>query len=136
MMDVTAAGLVALGVGGKVGVLALMGVPLYLVGPPLMHLSHSRPRTALASVSLRVGLPLLGLVVGDSLPDHCDEGDCIDSPPMKIVVGMGVGVVAASVIDAVFLAKGDEAPAKTQTSWRPIARPTRGGLALGIAGEF
>jgi hypothetical protein len=47
--------------GGSLGVL---GVGLYLFGPPLIHLSHDNPGRAAGSLALRVALPLAGLVVG------------------------------------------------------------------------
>lgn len=136
-MDGVGMGLTALGLGGNVEVLALIGLPLYLVGPPLMHVSNGRPRRAVASVGMRVGLPLLGLVIGDSIPRDCgDTGDCNTSPSSGVLIGVGAGLVVASALDAIFLAEGDAPAAKLKTTWRPVAHSTRGGFALGIAGQF
>ena len=112
-------------------------MPLYVIGPPLMHVSNGRPRRALASVGMRVGLPLIGLAIGDSIPRDCgDTGDCMSAPSTGLLIGLGAGIVVASAVDAIFLADGDAPATKPKTSWRPVAHSTRGGFALGIAGRF
>jgi hypothetical protein len=79
---------------------------------------------------MRVGLPLAGVMIGDMLPRDCGPtGDC-NRPPAAIYVGLGAGLVAATAVDAIFLAKGEDA------SWTPVATPTRDGLAFGVAGQF
>jgi hypothetical protein len=132
VMDGVAVVLVAAGEDSS-----LIGIPLYVLGPPIVHMTKGRPGRAVASLAMRVGLPLLGVVIGDSIPQDCGPtGDCMTAPSMNVVIGLGTGIVAASALDAIFLARGDEPSAKLKTSWQPVAHSTRGGFALGIAGQF
>ncbi|HEY5926891.1 MAG TPA: hypothetical protein VIV11_34630 [Kofleriaceae bacterium] len=134
--DGVAVGLVAVGIATETNILVLLGVSTYLVVPPLKHVTNERNARAAASVAMRVGLPLLGVLIGDSLPRDCGPtGDCA-GPPLAIYLGLGAGVVAAAALDGIFLAKGDSPPSQPRAAWTPVARPTHGGFALGVAGQF
>lgn len=133
--DGVALGVFAGGVATGSGRLALIGASLYVIGAPLVHTTNRRHGRAALSVAMRVGLPLLGFSIADSLPRDCGPtGDCT-SAPVGIYVGLGVGVVVASMLDAIVLAKAD-ARSQRQASWAPVGGPTRGGFALGVTGQF
>jgi hypothetical protein len=133
--DGVALGLVAAGIATDGKVLSLLGVSTYVLASPLGHLSHRRYGRAAASVAMRVGLPLLGALIGDGMSRDC-AGDCVDLPA-GMFVAIGAGVVTASAIDALFLARGDARSSSSRSqTWTPVAAPTRGGVALGISGAF
>ena len=129
-VDAAAVGLVVVGIATAQPIGPALGLSMYLIGAPVAHLSMKRRGRALASLSLRVAGPMLGVLVGDTLPRSCT--DC--APPPEIFYGMFGGVVVASALDALLLAKGDPEP--PSASWRPVAAPTQDGFALGIAGSF
>ena len=86
---------------------------------------------------MRVGFPILGGLLGDNMGndsecyDYCDY----ENNDEQIVLGLFAGAIAASVIDAVYLAKGD-APKPPEPSWSPSARASQGGFTLGASGRF
>jgi hypothetical protein len=102
----------------------------YAFGGPIVHLYHDRPGRALGSLALRVGLPLATTLLLVRA-NHCT--DCDDDQIAGALAGLTLGVIGASVIDAAFLAKGDEVPARP---WTPTVTATHSGLSLGIAGRF
>jgi hypothetical protein len=135
LADGAALSMVVLGASSESGSLVDMGLGTYLFGAPIVHLSHNRPGRAAGSLALRLGLPILGLMVGikshtcHASPDLCDEG-----PGAEAVIGLLGGVIAASVIDTAFLAKGDDAPARP--SWSPAVTANQHGFGLGVAAAF
>jgi hypothetical protein len=136
LSDGAAVGLFMLGASSNSSGLADAGLGTYLLGAPIIHLSHNRPGRAAGSLALRLGLPILGVMVGLKSHAHsCPNGDiCDEGPGAEAVLGLLGGVVAASVIDTAFLAKGDEAPARP--SWSPAVTANQHGFGLGVAGAF
>lgn len=142
LADGLAVGILVLAISEESEDLAKLSVGTYLVGAPIVHASRGRVGRGLLSTTMRVALPVVGAMAGASMEsekpcndpydDYCgdDEG-----PDGGIVLGMLGGVLAASIIDAAYLAKGDE-PMRPATAWQPTARRTNGGVALGIAGSF
>lgn len=116
----------------------VIGLATYVLGAPLVHLAHGRGTRALGSVALRVGLPLatVGVIAATRHPDCSASADvCDDADLGALMIGLAGSLVAASVIDAVFLAEGDEPP--PARSWAPTLAPTTsGGLTLGVGGAF
>jgi len=106
------------------------GIGTYLLGAPIVHLVHDRPGRAAVSFGLRVALPLAGAAIGDK-QGGC-HGDVCDSGQAGL--GLFAGMVAATVIDTLWLAEGDETPARA--SWSPSVSAGRGGASLGLAGTF
>ena len=101
-----------------------LGTAGYAAGGPTIHVLHGRPGAAVGSVFLRVGLPILGGIVGERtatcLPGNRDYGNCGMG---QAILGFLGGVVMASVIDAAML------------SWEsPSAKPkAAAGPTLGFA---
>jgi hypothetical protein len=103
-----------------------LALATYLIGPPMVHLLHDRGTTALASLGLRVGLPVVGAFIGAAIDQSGDSG-------ATVLFGLG-GLISAWVIDAALLAKGDPLPATVQVTAAPV-RDGRG-VTLGLAGSF
>ncbi|HEY5926812.1 MAG TPA: hypothetical protein VIV11_34230 [Kofleriaceae bacterium] len=122
--------------------LAKLSLGTYLFGAPLVHLTKNRSGRALASVTMRIGFPVIGGLLGESMrpkpecdtyyDDYCQ--DDLVGPSEEMVVGVILGVLAASVVDSAYLARG-EAP-KPQPQWTPTAHASPGGFALGVNGTF
>jgi hypothetical protein len=115
-----------------------LGLATYALGAPIIHLTKSRTGHALVSVTMRIGLPIAGALLGNAMDDgfECHIDVCDDnSPSDEMVLGVVAGFVAASALDAIYLAKGD-APKQPEPSWSPTARATPGGFALGVRGSF
>lgn len=114
----------------------------YLGGAPLVHMAKGRNGHALASVTMRIGFPLLGAFVGDALHatppcDFATDGECYDEGPHdEVVLGMIAGVLAASIVDTAYLANGDPPRTEPPPRWTPSARATAHGLAVGVTGTF
>jgi hypothetical protein len=135
LADGAAVGLFMLGASSNSSGLADAGLGTYLLGAPIIHLSHNRPGRAAGSLALRLGLPIIGVMVGIKSHHSCPNNDiCDEGPGAEAVVGLLGGVVAASVIDTAFLAKGDDAPARP--SWSPSVTANQHGFGLGVAGAF
>lgn len=92
-----------------------VGIAGYLLGGPIVHASHDRWGIAAASLGLRLGLPLVGGMAGSKL-ENChvsssyDEGMC---GLAGLILGMGVGMLTAIVIDAAVLSY-ERAPATSE----------------------
>jgi hypothetical protein len=113
--------------------IAKVSVATYLLGAPLTHVMKGRNGHALTSVAMRVGFPIIGGMLANGMTkrecyDYCESNDD------EIVLGVFAGAIAASAIDAIYLAKGD-AP-KQEPSWTPTARASQNGFALGVRGSF
>ncbi|HEY5946129.1 MAG TPA: hypothetical protein VIV40_11590 [Kofleriaceae bacterium] len=121
--------------------LAKLSIGTYAFGAPLVHLTKERSGRALASLTMRIGFPIIGGFLGDSLraKSNCDPyydycGDD-EGPSGELVLGVLAGIVAASAVDAAYLARG-ETPKPAEPSWTPTARATQNGFALGVSGSF
>jgi hypothetical protein len=120
--------------------LAAVGANVYAFGAPIVHFANRRYVGGFKSLGLRLSLPMLGLIgskIGPKDTLKCAGGaSCPDSEDSTIglVVGFGVGVLAAAVIDARFLARKrviDVAPAVA-----PTVGYSRAGLTFGVGGSF
>jgi len=115
----------------------LVVVAGYLLGAPLVHLVNNHGDRAAASLGLRVGLPIVGLLVGGAIGrSQCDAYCDNESDIAFAVLGTLTGVVAASAIDIGYLSRGE-----TITHARPSIGPTlstgpNNSVRLGIGGTF
>jgi hypothetical protein len=114
--------------------LAKLSLGTYALGAPIIHLTKGRSGHALGSVAMRIGFPILGGLLGDSMSKDCYDYYC-GSNDDEIVLGIFAGAITASALDAIYLAKGD-APKQPEPAWTPTARATQGGFALGASGRF
>ena len=110
--------------------LLLGGTVGYVLAPIAIHSLHERPGMAVASASLRIFTPpligFLALVSADC--GHSSYKECTSG----VALGVGTGMVLASILDAVFLAHEApvESPASSRFGVTPIfsADGTRGEL--------
>jgi hypothetical protein len=120
--------------------LAKLSLGTYVFGAPLVHLTKNKSGRALASITMRVGFPIIGAMLGRSMAadQYCDynyEYNCGDAwNSDEAAMGILAGIIGAMVVDAAYLAKGD--PPKQQAGWAPTAGVSHGGVVLGAAGRF
>lgn len=110
----------------------------YLLGAPVIHAVHHRPGRAVGSLAMRAAIPItVALLMIENPPaSTCDPDStrCDDFGYTGwIVIGTLGGAAAASILDTVFLAKGDPKPERT---WSPTVTASHGGAMLGVGGKF
>lgn len=111
------------------------GIPVFLVGGGLyiglaaaVHKAHDNDAAATTTVVLRCALPLVGFFAGGKLLDCSGEEMGCRRGWIGAAVGASAGAIAATTIDAMFLAKTD-VPA-------PYIAPATGGVTVGLTGRF
>jgi hypothetical protein len=78
----------------------------YPLASPLVHTLHGNPGSAALSLLLHVGAPLAGAFLGAELGKGSCSGDSEDVCGIgETLVGIGIGLVSATVIDATVLAR-------------------------------
>jgi hypothetical protein len=123
--DAAAASLFALIVGLDVagksaqGPVAGVGLGVYLLGAPAIHVAHRRVGAGLASLGIRLVAPAIGAIVGSSFNSRYSEtGD-------QLVLGLFAGIVVASALDATLLARESvAAPAPRTEGAKPSLSPS------------
>lgn len=102
-----------------------IGLGLYVAGGPIVHLIHHHNGRAVASLLLRVGLPMVVGAAGAGLAsgscNNGDDDDCGFAALGGAVIGAVVGAAAASAIDIGYLSRGEDAPATRPTPIMPPA---------------
>jgi hypothetical protein len=120
------------------------GALLYLVAPVAMHGSNGQGIMAAASLGLRLILPFMGMLVVASV-DSCTSDVCTGG----MVAGLGLGMLAAALVDDLGLAwkpvrEGENTPTvepvsparDAYVSLSATVIPYRGGAGLGLMGRF
>jgi len=121
--------------------LTTLGLVGYAAGAPALHLIHERPLPALGSFGLRVGLPVLGGVLGSALaqcppPPPQEYGSCGTG---ELVLGVSAGVLAAIVVDATVLGwktEKPEPPAGPRVGFAPVISNDGKRAELHVYGSF
>jgi hypothetical protein len=108
-----------------------------------VHIAHRQYGRAAASLGVRVGMPIVGLLVGDGIQQLTSGGDPHpwqewDGPPSPWwLLGLAGGFVGASIVDANVIAGGYRPKRRVDTvTWVPTARASQAGVALGVVGQF
>jgi hypothetical protein len=99
----------------------ILSAASYALGGPIVHAAHQNWGTAAASLGLRVGLPLTGILIG-SAADRCGANN--DSDVCGAVgpgIGALLGIGAAIAIDATTLAYDQVSLASAATTRQPLA---------------
>lgn len=105
----------------------------YLFGGPVVHWAHGEGGRGFGSFGYRVGLPVVGLLVGEAAASSAEGGFSGGG------VGLGIGMSAAIVLDATLAY--EFVPVKGKTKRHSFAlQPTLGwsptALSLGLAGTL
>lgn len=120
--------------------LGISGMFVYGLGTPIIHGAHGHVGRAFGSLALHLGLPYLGLLVGAGTAS-CDNSSSWTCEIDQGVVGLFIGAVAASAIDATVLAY-DEVPEEptAHAAFRlrvaPLVAPRSGRYGLEMIGSF
>jgi hypothetical protein len=118
-------------------VLAWSAVGVYALGGPLVHvLHHGLTTRSLASVAMRLGLPVAGAYLGMALV-HCNhqERECEGDDLGGYFIGAGLGIATAVIVDDFFLAR--EERHVERSPWTPTVAPAPGGgMTFGVAATF
>jgi len=116
------------------------GVGTYVLGGPIVHFSEDRIGTGFASLGLRLGAPLVGgavgLGIGSAAVSGCTGEMCGLGALMFGAIGVGVGLVAAPIIDSRLLARKPVAPSQMSLSVTPTYQPTTGETGLSVRGMW
>jgi hypothetical protein len=123
---------------GVVETLAWTPAVAYVVGGPTIHLIHKEPWRALGSLGLRTGLPALGGAMGVGVFATCPPpgGEYGNCGLGEFVVGVSVGVLAASLIDGGAVARKSAKPRGVALSLTPFISADGTGHELRLRGEF
>ncbi len=123
--------------------LGAVAVGGYFLAPPFIHGAHGRWGIFAASLGLRVGMPVVGGLLGAAAQGDCRGDLCI---PVGAAIGVAIGVLGAVALDAALLSYEPEEhdpryrgqPTKpSQTAWSPTIAPRKeGGFTLGLGATF
>jgi hypothetical protein len=106
-----------------------IGAAFYLLDGAVIHAAHNHPGRAAGSVLLRAGLPIAGaFILGNALNND-------DEIPVGFILGFGIGLITAPLLDAALIAGPVTVPRKPMT-WTPQVSATHDRITLGIAGGF
>jgi hypothetical protein len=112
---------------------------LFDLGAPTVHWLQRGPRIALASFGLRVGIPLVALLIAPRF-GNCVHGDADSQQKCRnraMGIGAAVGFAVAPAVDASWLA-WKPAPRAVAVTLRPsivLNAPSRM-ASVGVAGSF
>lgn len=102
--DVLSYGVFLAGVGQGSAAPAVLGASSFLVTPAVIHGVHHHGGRSALSVLMRLGLPVVGALVGYGLADCPPSRYVDDEDPFcgwgQGLIGLGLGMVAASIVDA------------------------------------
>lgn len=148
LVDVGSIAVNVVGIVAESRVLSGVGAIAQFIGAPIVHWTHRRVGFGFASLGVRLGLPLLGALVGyteNACPTdsygtrRCGSGG-ID-PALAILLGAGIGQIVASIVDiAAFSTEtvegGQARAAPRGAAWSLSVAPTLGGAQLGLGATF
>jgi hypothetical protein len=112
---------------------------VYLAGAPSIHLLNDQSSSALISLGVRVGSPLVGAGLGWAASRFMpyDDGD---EEVRGLAIGVLLGLLAPMVVDAAALAWKPASAAQAMSTpaltWQPSVAVTDQQFELGVAGAF
>lgn len=127
------------------GYLIVGGLGAYAFGSPIVHLAHGQPKRSIWSLGLRVGVPIIGFLIGYSAATQCGANDAVCYTGLifggSLLFG---GPVAAMILDDGFIGKVPKArPVEKalhtpsfELGMSPIIDPDKGTLGLSLVGAF
>jgi hypothetical protein len=115
----------------------------YFLAPPFIHGAHGRWGMFAASLGLRVGMPIVGGLLGAAAQGDCSGELCI---PVGAAIGVAIGALGAVALDASLLAYETVEPdpryrgqpsKPSRVVWSPSVAPRKeGGFTLGLGAIF
>jgi len=139
MADGASASLIAAGLSSETSV-AFFGLGTYVFSAPIIHGAHDKGWQGVASLGLRVTLPLVGGVAGGAAAD-CGAGGGMFCGLGETVIGGMVGMIGAAIIDSAALAY-DRVPAAPagdragKPTWTPTVAVDQKRIGVGVQGTF
>jgi hypothetical protein len=128
------------------GAFGLASLGTYALGGPIVHLTHDRPGTAVGDLVVRVAVPiattLLGGVIGNALVpgSPCDSDLPCGGWIGGSILGLGAGVLTASIVDAAVFGYEPAAPKPHDEPHQDASRvrivPSVGLGTVGAVGSF
>jgi len=92
----------------------------YALVPATIHWFHGRFTIGLASISVRVGAPVLGLLIGAQfncpLPPDGSEHQCESGSDLAPTLGLFAGLAFASLLDAAAFSYDDPSAERSQSA--------------------
>jgi hypothetical protein len=128
-VDLASLGLAALSNKQDSKVLAYTSIAGFALGGPINHAAHGNWGRAAGSLALRVSLPVLAGVGGALVPGACDDRSCVG-----LGVGIVVGILAASAVDAAALS-WEKVPQKP-AAITPLVAVGKDMAYVGASGTF
>jgi hypothetical protein len=116
---------------------ASLGGLTYVLGGPVIHGAHGHGGRVIASLALRAGLPIAMAFGGAALARHgCSDEDCDDGSFGGAILGFGLGIVTAMVVDTALIAQPVEVRKHADATWAPQIAVTSRHVGLGVVGRF
>lgn len=113
-------------------------VAVYALGAPAIHLAHGNGRNALASLGLRVGVPIASafawLLIGGAA---CGESDneIVPCPVAFAGLGFAAGIVAAPIVDGTVVGRETVTPPAERRLQAAFVPSASGGTFV-LGGRF
>lgn len=120
------------------GAWVVLGLSSYAVVSPLVHVLNHEPGRGIGSLAIRLAMPAMSSFVGFAASSGCNPSHT----PFNFcrlegwAIGMGVGMLAASIVDASALAWKSAPKPIEKTSISPDVRITSQGAIIGATGRF
>ncbi len=149
--DASSVAVAALGSGTNTPALGWLGIGGMFLASPIVHGFHDRWGALGASLGMRLGLALVGGVIGVAVAPPCDSSGSFLGPLVCSlnqaaygIYGASAGLAVASAVDVIGLSWEHVHVRRTDTSGlqlTPLLRFSRaegrvGGATVGVAGEF
>ncbi len=134
--DGVAAGLLSVGLVFNSAKPMLLGVPIYALGAPIVHLTEGNVGRGALSLGVRVGLPTAAVAGTLAICPTRTYSEAFGCALLAILTG-GFGVGGAVVIDYVLMSNRPAPPTPPATArWSPTLVPGKDGVTLGMVGTW
>lgn len=120
---------------------ATIGAFVYLLGGPVIHGANGEGGRTAASLALRLGMPLAGALAGAKLASSrsscsADDIDCDSGELAGGLLGFGVGVLGAMILDSALIARPHVVHKEPQRTWVPQFTVTPHQKTVGLLARF